>query len=56
VSDTIAILRRRIAELADRTVDSAQYRARLEAQLMRVRKALETGLVSATGKENGIVQ
>jgi uncharacterized membrane protein len=45
-----------IAELAGRTVESPHDRARLEAPLMRVRKALETGPVSVTGKENGIVQ
>jgi len=44
-----------IAELADRTLDSAHDRVRLEAQLMLVRKVLETGSVSVAGNENGIV-
>ena len=34
-----------IAELADRTFDSAHDRAKLEARLVGVRKALETGPV-----------
>ncbi|MGB5107139.1 MAG: DUF2254 domain-containing protein [Candidatus Zixiibacteriota bacterium] len=44
-----------IAELAGRTVDSPHDRARIEARLMRVRKALETGPASCAGEENGIV-
>jgi len=42
----------RIAELADRTIDSAHDRARLEARLMRVRKALETGPAGCAGEES----
>ncbi len=39
----------RIAELAARTIDSAHDRARLEARLLRVRKALETRPVECPG-------
>jgi uncharacterized membrane protein len=42
----------RIAELADRTIDSAHDRAQLDAQLMRVRKALESGPAVGAGQEN----
>jgi len=44
----------RIGELADRTIDSAHDRAWLEAQLMRVRKALEAGPVVCAGEEKRI--
>jgi uncharacterized membrane protein len=44
----------RIAELADRTIDSAHDRARLEARLMGVRQALETGPAVCAGEENRI--
>jgi len=43
-----------IAELADRTIDSAHDRAQLDAQLMRVRKALESGPAVGAGQENRI--
>ncbi len=39
----------RIAELADRTIDSTHDRARLEARLSRVRKALEARPVARAG-------
>jgi uncharacterized membrane protein len=42
----------RIVELADRTIDSAHDRARLEERLLHVRKALEAGPVVCAGEEN----
>lgn len=42
----------RIVELADRTIDSAHDRARIEGRLMRVRKAIEAGpALRAKGRE-----
>jgi len=46
----------RIAELADRTIDSAHDRARIEERLMRVRKALDAGPVVCAEKEKRIAQ
>ncbi len=39
---------------ADRTVDSAHERARLEGPLMSVRKALETGPASCPGEKKRV--
>ncbi len=44
----------RIAELADRTLDSAHDRVRFEARLMLVRKALDDGPAASASEGNGI--
>ena len=41
----------RIAELADRTIDSAHDRARIEGRLMHVRQAIEAAPALCTEKE-----